>query len=95
VKHRYTKRHKNLMAVLRDAREAAGLSQRDVCKKLKRGKTFVSVVELGERDLSILEFPDYAKAVGVDPVELFQRFLGIGQELAPPPGKRQGTARPK
>lgn len=93
MKQKYSKRHRKLMAVLKEARESAGLSQRDVCKKLKRGKTFVSVIELGERDLSILEFPDYAKAVGVDPVELFERFLGIGEELAPPPARR--TTKPK
>jgi transcriptional regulator with XRE-family HTH domain len=75
VKHRYTKCHKKLIAVLREAREAAGLSQRDVCKKLKRGKTFVSVVELGERSLSTCEFIDYANAVGVPPEELFARLL--------------------
>lgn len=75
MKHRYTKCHKKMIAVLKEAREQAGLSQRDVCKKLKRGKTFVSVVELGERSVSICEFIDYAKAVGVPPAELFARLL--------------------
>jgi transcriptional regulator with XRE-family HTH domain len=63
------------MTVLREAREAANLSQRDVSAKLKRGKTFVSVVELGERGLSVCEFIDYAKVVGVPPKELFARLL--------------------
>lgn len=75
VKHRYTRCHKKLIAVLSEAREEAGLSQRQLCDKLKRGKNFVSVVELGERSLSVCEFIDYAKAVGVKPEELFKRLL--------------------
>lgn len=63
------------MSILLEAREQAELSQRDVSKRLKRGKNFVSVVEMGERSLSICEFIDYAKAVGVPPIELFKRLL--------------------
>lgn len=36
---------------------------------------FASTVELGKRMLDVLEFVEYAKALGVDPRELLGRIL--------------------
>lgn len=60
------------MDILREARLAAGLKQQELSARLKRGKNFVSDIERGARMLDVLEFIDYAEALGVDP----RRLLG-------------------
>lgn len=64
------------MAILIEYREEARMSQRDVAKKLRRAANFASVVESGERSLSVCEFVDYVRAVGGDPVEALRRIVG-------------------
>lgn len=59
------------MAVLRQAREEIGISQRQLSTKLKRPKNYASLVETGQRMLDISEFMVYVNAMGADPVELF------------------------
>jgi transcriptional regulator with XRE-family HTH domain len=43
------------------------MTQRDVAAKLGKPPSFVGKVEAVERNLSVLEFLAWAKAVGVDP----------------------------
>jgi transcriptional regulator with XRE-family HTH domain len=86
VKHQFSARHQALMAVLIEAREAAGLSQRQLSLKLKRSRTFVHRVEIGERVLDFLEAIDVAEALGMDPFDLLDRVLSYGKpkpDLAP------------
>jgi transcriptional regulator with XRE-family HTH domain len=77
AQQRHSRRHRALIAVLIQAREAAGLSQRDVCSRLKRPINFAHLVELGERMLSAVELPDYAKAVGLAPEVAVTRMLEL------------------
>ena len=56
-------RHKALIAALTQAREAAGLTQRELARRLDRAHSFVGKIESGERRLNVLEFCDYADAV--------------------------------
>lgn len=65
-----TPRHKALMTALSSAREGAGLSQRELAKRLGRAHSFVGKIESGERQLNVLEFCDYADALGVDAAKL-------------------------
>lgn len=62
------------MAVLAASRREAGLTQRQLAARLKRPHSWVSKIEAGERRLDVLEFCEIAKALKVDPVELFRRF---------------------
>lgn len=70
------------MAVLKDARERAGVSQRDLSAKLKRSRSFVHRVEIGERTLDFLEAIDIAEALGLDPFDLVDRVLSYGKPAA-------------
>lgn len=79
MKHQFDHRHKALIAVLRNAREGAKLSQRELSAKLKRSRTFIHRVELGERVLDFLETVDVAEAVGLDPFDLLDRVLNYDQ----------------
>lgn len=58
-------RHKALIAALTQAREAAGLTQRELARRLDRAHSFVGKIESGERRLNVLEFCDYADAVTI------------------------------
>lgn len=50
-----------LMKRLRLAREASGLTQREVAKKLRRPQSYVSKVERGERRIDPVELKQLAK----------------------------------
>jgi transcriptional regulator with XRE-family HTH domain len=75
LKQRYSKRHNTLRAVLKEARLKAGLTQEELAARLKRSNNFVSYVETGERMLDVLEFIDYAEAMGADPRKLMGKLL--------------------
>lgn len=74
-KHLRTARHKALIAGLKSAREAAGITQRELARRLDRAHSFVGKIESGERQLNVLEFCEYADALGADPVELIRAVL--------------------
>lgn len=62
-------------------REKAGMTQRDLARKLGREHSFVSRIELGERRLDVVEFYWVAKALGQDPgrvaADLMREFARI------------------
>lgn len=57
--------HRDLIRALVEARTEAGLTQRDVAARLGKPASFVGKVESIERNLSVLEFIAWAKAIGV------------------------------
>ncbi len=63
----HTEEYRHLIARLVRARTEAGLSQRDVAKRLKVIQSQVSKVELCERRLDMIEFVLYCRAVNLDP----------------------------
>ncbi len=75
VKQLRTARHKALMRVLAEARQAAGMTQRDLAAKLGRAHSFVGKYESGERQLSVLEFVAVADALKVAAPELLRRVI--------------------
>ncbi|MGV3616693.1 MAG: helix-turn-helix domain-containing protein [Fimbriimonas sp.] len=64
-----------LIETIRKAREAAGLSQREVAKRLGFHPTVFGKIERGERVLDVVEFVALAKALGIDPLTLFADYL--------------------
>lgn len=82
------------MAVLREAREAAGISQRNLSSVLERPKNFCSLVETGQRMLDTSEFKAYVTAFGGDPAELYAEIM----RRSPGPDKltiKAAKAKPK
>ncbi len=67
--------HRAMCAELTKAREAAGMSMRQLSTKLKRSANFVHFVESGNRTLSMCEFIEYASALGADPAQLVRRIV--------------------
>ena len=59
-------------------REAAGMTQRDLAKKLKRAPSVVARIETGERRLDVIEFVGYCRALGAKPEKVIR---GLVQDL--------------
>lgn len=58
--------HLALMRALIEARKAQGVSQQRLADRLDRPQSFVAKVETGERRLDVVEFAEWALALGVD-----------------------------
>jgi transcriptional regulator with XRE-family HTH domain len=75
AKAKFTARYDYFRKLLVEAREAAGLRQVDVARKLRRPQSYVSKVESGERRLDIVEFLDMCAAIEADPVRMVTKVL--------------------
>ena len=75
MKNRHGRRYGQLRAILRAAREEAGLTQRALSARLKRDKNFVQLVESGERALDVIEYIQYAKALRLDPLAVLAQVI--------------------
>ncbi len=56
-------------------RKTAGLTQRELAKRLNREHSFVSRIELGERRLDIVEFYWLCRACDQDPKVIYDELL--------------------
>jgi transcriptional regulator with XRE-family HTH domain len=68
-------RHKRMMAALVEIREKAGVSQRELARRLDRAHSYVGRIETGDRRLDLPEFIEWCELLGADPVEVFQRIV--------------------
>lgn len=68
----HTDRHKRLRTLLKAERNAAGLTQTVLAKRLGKPPSYVAKYEGGDRRLDVLEFLDVATAIGFDPCALFR-----------------------
>jgi transcriptional regulator with XRE-family HTH domain len=66
--------HQHLVEVLTEARKSAGLTQVELSQRIGRDQTFISLIERGQRRVDVIEFIGMAKAMGLEPVELFSRI---------------------
>lgn len=64
--------HRAVIDALVKAREAAGMTQRDLAAKLGKPPSFVGKVESIERNLSVLELIAWVRAVGADPIKILE-----------------------
>jgi transcriptional regulator with XRE-family HTH domain len=64
-----------LLAVLVASRREAGLTQADLAKRLGVVPSWVAKVEIGERRLDVTEFTTLARALKLDPMVLYERYL--------------------
>lgn len=73
--------HAKLVDALVEARAQSGLTQTQLAERIGRDQTFISLIERGQRRVDVIEFIGLAKALGLDPAELFRSVLvRIGQE---------------
>ena len=80
AKAQHAQRYRHLPKLLRGLREAAGLTQRALAKKLLVTHMFIHKSETAERRVDVAEFMDWAAACGVDPSDAFaelRRHRGV------------------
>jgi len=70
----YSKRYRQFLDLLIQARKEADLTQVEVASRLNRPQSFVSKYENGERRLDVVEFLDVAKAINFDAVKLMRKL---------------------
>lgn len=57
----YSQEHKYLVARLREAREEANLTQKEVAESLNVGQSFISKIESGQFRVDIIQLSQFAK----------------------------------
>ena len=65
------------------ARKAAGLTQHELAKRLRRPQSFVAKYEGGERRIDVVEFLTICQAIGVDSAKLLKALknaIGTGAQ---------------
>jgi transcriptional regulator with XRE-family HTH domain len=72
---KFPSRQRAIVAAIRSAREAAGLSQRQLSTKLGEPPNWIQRIETLERRVDVAEFMAIAKAVNADAVELFRQAM--------------------
>jgi transcriptional regulator with XRE-family HTH domain len=75
TKSQHAPAYRRLPPFLRALREAAGLTQRALGKRLRKPQSWVYNCETGNRRVDVTEFAAWARACGADPQEAFGRFL--------------------
>ncbi|GFM62533.1 hypothetical protein PSCICG_36930 [Pseudomonas cichorii] len=79
VKTIHNTHYQALLQLLLEAREAAGLSQKELTTRLGRPQSFVSKTENAERRLDVIEFLEVCKGIGVDPYGLLRKLEATSQ----------------
>jgi HTH-type transcriptional regulator/antitoxin HipB len=70
-------KHEALRAFLVEARKKSGLTQSDVAKSLNRYQSFVASVEGGQRRIDVVEFLEFAQAIGFDPLVMLKNLSNV------------------
>lgn len=74
--------HRALISRMVAARKQVGLTQRDVAAKIKKPPSFVGKVEGVERNISVLEFMAWTRALGVTPGSILDGLVAeVGDDL--------------
>jgi len=71
-KSTFTEQYRSLCLSLVKARNAAGLTQRQVAARLNRPPSYVARVETGQRRLDVVEFFELARAIDADPFKILR-----------------------
>jgi transcriptional regulator with XRE-family HTH domain len=75
AKFHKTRQHDVLLALLRQTREAAGISQSQLSLRLGHRVNYINRIELGRHSLDVVGLIQILTAIGVDPKEFFSSFL--------------------
>ena len=67
--------YQKLPGFLREMREEAGMSQRDIGEIMQKPQSFIYNCEVANRRIDITEFIAWAKACGVNPRTAFSKLL--------------------
>ena len=75
TKSQHNMKYRVLPVFLRNMREKAGLTQREIGKRLKKPQSYVYNCETANRRVDITEFIAWAEACGINPQKAFAELL--------------------
>ncbi|MCQ1779129.1 helix-turn-helix transcriptional regulator [Neorhizobium galegae] len=70
-----TKGHSALVKLVREKREAAGLTQEVLAKTLGEHQSFIARLESGQRRIDVLEYVTLAEVIGFDAVDELSKLI--------------------
>ncbi|MGB6486528.1 MAG: helix-turn-helix transcriptional regulator [Steroidobacteraceae bacterium] len=70
-----TARHRRVMVVLAAIRTEAGVTQRELARRLNRAHSYVSRIEMGDRRLDVPEMIQWCEVLDSDPVDVMKRIM--------------------
>lgn len=76
---------------MRAEREARGITQHEVARRLGRPQSYVSKAEMGERRLDVVEFLQFMRAIDGEPLALL-RDIDHDYAARPPPRRRRSSS---
>jgi transcriptional regulator with XRE-family HTH domain len=77
TKSQHSAAYQRVPRFLRMLREEAGLTQRELGKRLKKAQSWIYNCETANRRVDVTEFIAWVRACKVDPEEAFRRFLDL------------------
>ena len=77
AKAQHAPKYRALVDLLRQLREEANQTQRDLGKRLRKPQSWVHNCESANRRVDVTEFAAWCKACGADPRKAFARVLEI------------------
>jgi transcriptional regulator with XRE-family HTH domain len=66
--------HRDVPGLLRQIREEAKLTQRELASRMKRAQPWIHKSEIGERRVDVSEFLDWCAACECDPHDAIRRL---------------------
>jgi transcriptional regulator with XRE-family HTH domain len=70
----YSDAQKSMARAFADARRSDGMRQADLARAIGKHQSYISDIERGQRRVDVLELFVIAQALGVAPVELYDRL---------------------
>jgi transcriptional regulator with XRE-family HTH domain len=72
--------HKALIRLLIEKRQASGMRQRDVARKLGRTQSWLAKIEGGQRRIDVCELCDLARALKFNPDKMVAKIARIAKQ---------------
>ena len=79
TKAQHNRRYRHLPPFLREMREIAGLTQRDLGARLKKPQSWIYNCETANRRVDVMEFIAWCEACGVKPQTAITKLMRLGE----------------
>ncbi len=70
----YSEPYQIFIQLLRKEREATELSQEKLALKLGKPQSYISKIELGERQINLVELDEWCEALGISLIGFIQKW---------------------
>ena len=76
----YSEPYQIFIQLLRKEREATGLSQEKLALKIGKPQSYVSKIELGERQINLVELQEWCDALGIPLIGFIEKWQDATQD---------------